>query len=113
MVIMNDILRIFRKGYEKWLRKRRSRAIERFRKRFEEAHPDGARYMQLLESLQGCEDAFMLRGSLCATGFMSAAGLSTAYREWEDKQIKAIGEKHPDLKILVFHHHSADESVDH
>ena len=78
MVIMNDILRIFRKEYEKWLRKRRSRAIGRFRKNMMEAYPDGSRLLSMIHEVD-CGDTkmpvFRIDANAYAIGFLSARGI--------------------------------------
>ena len=125
---MKKIFRKIKETYDKWLHKRRCRAIwnqkfdgfysdgyvskkgrttkeqaiAMFRQMFAEAYPEMASFADKIQVMQGYEDVFELKGSLCASGHLSAYGLSSSYREWEDKQIKAIGEKYPDLKILVF-----------
>ena len=69
---------MFRKEYEKWLRRRRSRAIERFRKRLEGAYPDGARFLSALKEVD-CGNTklpvFILNANLAGRGFISARGI--------------------------------------
>ena len=125
--------KILRKIKE-WLRKRKSRAIwgQKFdglysdvyvskkgrttkeqaiamiRQMFAEAYPDMASFAEKIQMMQGYEDVFELKGSLCASGYLSAYGLSTSYREWEEKIIKDIEMKYPDLKVLAFHYTPED-----
>ncbi|MDE7345380.1 MAG: hypothetical protein K2N48_01405 [Muribaculaceae bacterium] len=125
---MKKIIRKIKEVYDKWLHKRRCRAIwgrkfdafysdgyvskkgrttkeqaiAMFRQMFVEAYPEMASFADKIQMMQGYKDVFELKGSLCASGHLSAYGLSTTYREWEDNTIKEIERKYPDLKILVF-----------
>ena len=76
-MIMKKILKIFRKGYEKWLRKRRCRANESFRKRFEESYPDGARFLSRIKEYKtgGAMPVFFLNAHFVGEGSVSARGL--------------------------------------
>ena len=58
---------------------------EAFRRMFAEAYPDAAKLIESIKVLPNTKDAFLLTGSFVATGFISAAGLSTSCREWERK----------------------------
>ncbi len=130
----------FRKAYDKLLRKKTGRepwrekfdgfyseeyiskkggiskeqATEMFRKMFEEAYPDAAKFLGRLQSItgiKGYDDIFQLRGNFCATGFVSAEGLQTDYLKWEDDTVKAIEMKYTDLKVLVFHYSPDDKCI--
>lgn len=76
---------------------------EWFRKQFEEAYPDAAKFLNSIKALPDTEDAFILSGSFVANGILSARGLSTPYREWERKCLEDVRKRYPDLKVLVFH----------
>lgn len=76
---------------------------EAFRRMFAEAYPDAAKLIESIKVLPNTKDAFLLPGSFVATGFISATGLSTSYREWERKCLEDTKRQYPDLKILVFH----------
>ncbi len=109
---MEKIKSLLKKAYNKLFRRKSGR--EKFRKMFAEAYPDGEKFIQNLQLMDLAEkygDIFELRGNLCATGHISARGLSTDYQNWEDETFKAIKMKYPDLKILVFHYPLADESI--
>lgn len=82
-----------------------------FRRLFEAAYPDVAKFLNLIHPLDMLDDAFLIEGSLAATGHLSSCGLSTSYREWERKQTEAIREKYPDLKIIVIH--ADEEEIDY
>lgn len=110
---MKKILRRIKEQYGKWLRKRRCRAIEKFRRTMKEAYPDGAEFLGQLSSVPEVADAFILKGSFAAEGFVSAMGLTDSYREWEKRQYTEIKKKYPDLKVLVFHYTPDNEGIDH
>ena len=68
---------IFRMGYEKWLRKRRSRATERFRNKFKEAYPDGDKFLSFILEYNtgGTIPVFFLKAHFVGEGSVSARGL--------------------------------------
>lgn len=101
---MKKILRKIKEQYNKWLHKRRCGAIEKFRGRMMEAYPEMANFAERIQMMQGYNDIFELKGSLCISGQLSVYGLSTSYREWEENTIKEIERKYPDLKVLLFHY---------
>lgn len=74
-----------------------------FRKLFERTYPDAAKFLNSIKVFQDTEDAFSLKGSFIADGFISSRGLSTSYREWERKCLEDVKKQYPDLKVLVFH----------
>lgn len=76
---------------------------EWFRKQFEEAYPDAAKFLNSIKVLPDTEDVFILSGSFAANGILSARGLPTPYREWERKCLENVKKRYPDLKVLVFH----------
>lgn len=75
---MEKIQRKIRELYDKWLRKRRSRAIERFRERMTEVYPDGAKFLSMLKEVD-CGDTklpvFGLKANFFGIGFVSAKGI--------------------------------------
>lgn len=81
-----------------------------FKRMFEAAYPDAAKFLNLIHSLDTLDTAFFLNGSFAATGYLSAGGLSTSYRELERNQIEAIRKKYPDLKIVI---HADAEEIDY
>lgn len=73
-----------------------------FRRLFEAAYPDAAKFMEGIKVFPDTNDAFSLQGSFVASGLIAAGGLSLSYREWERECVKQVREQYPDLKILVF-----------
>lgn len=114
-----EIKELFKKAYRKLFRKTNRRTVftvgdssmegtlgvapDAFQRMFAKAYPDAAKFIELIKVLPNTKDAFLLPGSLVATGFIAATGLSTSYREWERKCLEDTKRQYPDLKILVFH----------
>lgn len=111
----NRIINLFKKAYKKLFCKE-TRRIEwgkqfdesaippaAFRKMFEAAYPDVAKFLNSIQLFPGTEDAFAISGSLVASELLAATGLTISYRDWERKCIEQVRREYPDLKILVFH----------
>lgn len=75
---MKKILRRIKEQYGNWLRKRRCRAIEKFRRTMKEAYPDGARFLSMIKEVD-CGDTrlpvFGLNANFFGIGFVSARGI--------------------------------------
>ena len=84
---MKKIIMIFRKGYEKWLRKMIAKA-----------YPDGERFLSLLTSIPDERNAFLFDGGFAATSFISARGINTSIMTYE--QFKDFIEKHPERRVV-------------
>lgn len=66
-----------------------------FRKQFEEAYPDAAKFLTIIRALPNAKNTFFLSGSFIAGGFVSAEGLSTPYKELEDKRLEEVKKEEP------------------
>lgn len=114
---MKRINRMINEWLDRKFRERMQRAYpdadcdRDFKERMQRTYPDAEKFLNLICRMESVEDAFLLKGSFASTGFMSSRGLSTAYREWESKQIEIIGRKYPDLKIIVIR--ADKEEIDH
>lgn len=58
-----------------------------FRKMFEAAYPDAAKFLNSIQLFPGTEEAFAISGSLVASGLLAATSLTISYRDWERKCI--------------------------